>query len=384
VECADRLGREASTVRTQISRALQRLRTRLDRRDGGRQAWMPALVVLGQPGDRIATTSLVLGTKSLGAGAVLAATVLWLGAAMPNGCGSTIETASADPPSQARPDDDDASAPATHASTGTPRNKASTRPFALGGPDPDDDDDVTKWGADPSQENAEGAVHPLLALTMAMRGMYDRTGRCHTSGGTASARVTISFRFDPDGSTAFERVDFTRVKNLDEDELECIRQTLSAREIQVRRVDVTMIGFDAEASVEHSRSADLTIAADGTVETSGVDEQPRSSIISKSDGPALAEALAQCGPGPVDIDAVFDPKTRALASATPMGEHADDAQGRCVAALVAKLTKPTHPYQPRVADDSRLHCTFGVEAEFGLYTCTQAGPPVTGTPRLVQ
>ena len=56
---------------------------------------------------------------------------------------------------------------------------------------------------------------------------------------------------------------------------------------------------------------------------------------------------------------------------------------RCVVALVTKLTKPTHHYEPRVADDSRLHCTFGVEGEQGPYACVQAGPATSGAPRLV-
>jgi hypothetical protein len=85
----------------------------------------------------------------------------------------------------------------------------------------------------------------------------------------------------------------------------------------------------------------------------------------------------------VTIDVTFDPKTFALASATPTGDHADDAQGRCVAALVTKRTKPTHAYEPRVPADSQLHCTFGVESELGPYTCEQAGPPASHVPRSI-
>ena len=107
--------------------------------------------------------------------------------------------------------------------------------------------------------------------------------------------------------------------------------------------------------------AALRRLADGEVELRGVPEQPRSSIIKTKDGPALRLALEKCGPGPVEVDVAFDSKTLALASARPIGEHAESAQGRCVAALVTKLTGATDYYEPRVADDSRLHCTFGVE-----------------------
>jgi len=84
-----------------------------------------------------------------------------------------------------------------------------------------------------------------------------------TTGRAASARSRLTIRFDPDGSTAFERVEFSRVNGLDKDALECIRQTISAREIQVRRVDVTMLGFPAETTLETFRTADLRISADG-------------------------------------------------------------------------------------------------------------------------
>lgn len=218
---------------------------------------------------------------------------------------------------------------------------------------------------------------------MAMRGMYDRAGRCVTTGRAASVRSKLTIRFDPDGSTAFERVEFSRVKGLDKDALECIRQTISAREIQVRRVDVTMLGFPAETTLETFRTADLRISADGEVETSGVEEQPRSSILGTKDRDALRMALGECGTGPVTIDVTFDPKTSAIASAKPTGEHAGDAQGRCVGAVVMKRTKATHAYEPRVAADSQLHCTFGVESEFGAYMCEQAGPPASHVARSI-
>jgi hypothetical protein len=253
----------------------------------------------------------------------------------------------------------------------------------MGGPDPDDDDDVTKWGADPSQENSEGAVHPKLAVSMAMRGLYDRVGRCG-NGTSGSTRVRQHIRFDPDGSTSFDRVEFTGTKDLDPDELDCIRQTIMAREIQVRRVDVTMLGFPAESTLEYSILGELVLSADGTSKVESIDEQPRISLSGTKTADELAAALRRCGTDPVDVDLVFDPQTSALASVEVKGTHAGDAQGRCVVALLEAHTKPTWRFEPRVPEDARLHCTFGPQGEFGPYTCKQAGPPASSVPRLVE
>lgn len=383
-ECAARLGREASTVRTQLSRTLQRLRTRLDRRDGGRQSWMPALVALGQGGDRYVALPLAIGPSSLGLGAVFAATTLWLGAAMPNGCGSTIDTASAEPSARSQPDDAPAGQ-ATRASAPANHGWSAALPFAMGGPDPDDDDDVTKWGAAPEQENAEGAVHPLLALSMGMRGMYARTGRCRTSGGTGSARVSLTVRFDPDGSTVFERVDFSKVKKIEPDELECMRQTISARELQIRRVDVTMIGFPAETTLELMRVVDLTINAEGEVEIRQVDDYPRLSILKRGHHDEVRRAVAACGEGEVVVDLVFDPKTFLLVSAEAHGEHATSEQGRCVVAAVEPHVDTTDYYEPRTPEDSRLRCTFGVDSgPAGPFACKPTGPLAASAPKPVE
>ena len=59
---AARRGVPASTVRTQLQRGLERLRTRLDRSNGGRAGWMAGVVALAQP--PAATGTLAVGVSA--------------------------------------------------------------------------------------------------------------------------------------------------------------------------------------------------------------------------------------------------------------------------------------------------------------------------------
>ncbi len=363
-ECAERLGRPASTIRTQVQRALARLRERLDRRRGGRQAWLPALLPAVD-----ARRPIALGAKSLSVGAVFASTILWLGIAAPQGCGAHVEDAAVTPSTR----DADAASP-----TAAPSRRESSRTHAasawrLPTPDPDDDDDVmSDWSA--KIVGANGGVHPQMAVAMALRGVWERLGACHPGADRASARVTLTIRFDPDGSTSFERVDFTRVVALPDDEQECVRQTISAREIQVKPIDVTQLGFAADVTLEYQLTSDIEIE-DGDAEQESVVQQPLPVLYTKTQGSApLRAAIAACGSGPTEAELTFDPKTGALLRAHAIGIHADDAQGRCVADELAAQVTPVDRFEPKTADDALVRCTFDdVAADSSWYACKNVG-----------
>ncbi|MBK8717122.1 MAG: sigma-70 family RNA polymerase sigma factor [Deltaproteobacteria bacterium] len=208
-ECASVLGRPPSTIRTQLSRIVARLRARLDRTGGGRAAWMPVLAPLvPRPGGRAA--SAVMASKPLAAGGVLAAAVLWLGAAMPHGCGARVEEAPEPTPPGALPKDgEDVRATSLPAAVAVePRRGAPGPAPALVSPGPsDDDDDVPPYGT--LQIGPTGGEHPLLALSMGCANggiarrratsapARRRLGWCCTCASTPTARPASSASTPP-------------------------------------------------------------------------------------------------------------------------------------------------------------------------------------------
>ncbi len=368
-ECASVLGRPPSTIRTQLSRIVARLRSRLDRTGGGRAAWMPVLLPLvPRPGGRSA--SAVLASKPLAVGGVLAAAVLWLGAALPHGCGARVEEAPEPTPpgASAEGGEDVRAASLPAAAAAKPRRGVPEPAPALVSPGPsDDDDDVPPYGTE--QVGPTGGEHPLLALSMGMREWWHRAAPCHVGAGEASARLVLHVRFDPDGSTSFERVDTSEVRGFDADELDCVTQTLLAREGAVHRVDNTLLGVGPDVAMAVTRNFVFRID-DGQADVVG--PRPlRALYLDKTKTPALAEALGACGDGPIEVELGFEPVTGALRHAQVRGELADTARGRCTVAALQQRVRPTVPFEPEIAADATLVCRFD-PADAELYHCTSA------------
>ncbi len=382
-ECAATLGHPPSTIRTQLARTLERLRVRLDRTRGGRAAWMPLVLPLLPPPPMVPTASAVSGAKTLALGGVIAAAVLWLGVAMPHGCSAHTDLV-ADVP-DVTPSASAIAAPvvaAGHAEE--PPRSAVRRTNAVGKsggatPEPspsDEDDDVLEYQT--SQRGPTGGVHPLLALTMGLQGWWVRAIPCRVGDGPGSARLVLTVRFDPDGSTSFERVDASRIRGLSDGEVECVRQTLLAREGAIETVDNTVLGFDAGTTLECRRS--MVIELDGAA-ANIVGSQPNKALYFGEERKPALEAIANCGDGPIEVELEFVPTTGALVRTRAQGDHARTARGRCTTAAIEAHVKPTDPFDPEVPGDTSLVCRFGAGDERG-YLCRSKG--ISIEPRVVE
>lgn len=384
VECATQLQRPASTVRTQLHRALTRLRERLDHTRGGREAWMSVLVALGIEPRSVVTRTGMIGSKSLTVGGVCAATIGWLAVAMPNGCEAAFGSSTATP----SPTGEQETAPEPPGSPLRVRHRVARdvepdeAPADAPVPEPPDAEAIP-WQAAPASTTAMG-VHPQMAVSMALVGLWDSLGSCRPGKGVGKGRFVLTIRFDPDGSTEFERMDFARVKGLSDASLDCIRQSVLARGLDVKKVDPAMLGFGAEVSLEYRLRGELTID-NGTSDFDSVEQQPaRVLYFVDKDKPAALAAIETCGPGPIDVEVGFDPKTGAIASARPLGDDADTRRGRCVAAVLMRTVGPARTFEPEDADDGLLRCSFGVPNETEKETrhsCAHVGPLSEWMPR---
>lgn len=109
---------------------------------------------------------------------------------------------------------------------------------------------------------------------MALRGVDDEIARCRTARGEARARLVISIRFLPNGSTLFENVGFDDVVDLVPAEIDCIRETVMGRELAVRTVDATMLGLSPGTTVVYEPRADLSFSFAGHFEFVSVHARP--------------------------------------------------------------------------------------------------------------
>ena len=368
-ECGARLGCPASTVRSRLSRALQRLRERMDRKHGGREAWMAALMPLTQV-EPPATIPAALNAKTLTVGGVLAATLLWLGVALPNGCEVDGETATPSVQKEANAK----AAPAMTDPTPEPLPPAPAKLAATSEPEDEEAErDLQDYRA-PTGPN--GGVHPQLAVALSLRGLWDETGRCRTGKGEGSARLRIPIRFESDGSTTFESVDFTEVDGFSKAELSCIRETIMARELDVRKVDVTQSGFPEGTTVQYGLNIQLYIDEDGDAVIDGIDQHPPVNLVTAHlKDVDLRESIASCGPGPVSLDLTFAPETGALVDVKPQN-GADEDVAKCVGKKLRAQVLADGKFEPKHDGQEVLGCTFGLEGDTPpSYECKLYVPP---------
>lgn len=352
-ECGARLGCPASTVRTRLSRALQRLRERMDRKHGGRDAWMAALIPLTRV-EPPATIPATLNAKTLTVGGVLAAMLLWLGVALPNGCEVDGETATPTVRSETK---------AEVAPTMTDPPEAPPRSASLAGAAPaDEEEDAERDLQDyRAPTGPDGGVHPQLAVALSLRGVWEEMGRCRVGEGEGTARMTNTFRFESDGTTTFVSAEFTEVDGLSPGELDCVRNTIAARELDVRKVDVTQSGFAAGATVEYVLQAFIALDDDGQVVSETINQHPPTNLETAHPTDAdLAEAVARCAKGPISLDLTFAPDTGALVGTSPSdGEPSETT--RCVAKTLRAHVLPSGRFDPKHDDQDVITCTFGLD-----------------------
>jgi|GEM_PF-734128 len=360
-ECGARLGCPASTVRTRLSRALQRLRKRMDRKHGGREAWMAALVPLTRidPPASVGAPA-ALNAKTLTAGGVLAATLLWLGVAIPNGCEVDGETAQPDAARAQPTATETETTPTATPTRSSPAVGVKTPAPGGGGEDNESEErDLQAYGA-PTGSN--GGVHPQLAVAMSLRGVWDEVGRCRVGKGEGKARMTNTFRFESDGTTTFVSTEFTEVEGLSPGELDCVRNTFEARELDVRKVDITQSDFPAGTTVRYVIGGMLFLDEDGQAVLESINQHPPTNLetIHLKDVP-LREAVARCGEGPVTLDLTFASDTGALARVEPDGEATKTT--RCIAQALQSHVLPSGMFEPKHRGQDMLSCTFGLEGE---------------------
>ncbi len=417
VECAARLDRPASTVRTQLQRALDKLRRRLDRHGGGRKAWLAALlpwVEMPSPGTATATatTAATTATKplwtpaSISVGGVLAAAGVWLGLAAHQGCGATAENVGAsDEPSAANAtagevgdvgDVGDESRSPTRTAAGSTR-AATSSGHAPPRPRPNDEegdpcenldrDDSPEYasilaeGRTPTKdekmaayiacrrrnptlsygapEGREGGVHPHLAVTMAMQHAWSSAGPCFEGDPDASARARIDIVVDTAGQVVPDKVTFDQVVDLDAEQLDCLRQHILAIDNVVRDADVTQAGFDAGTSIAWSLLVQVHLE-DGLVGIDRAGEIPRKWLVA-DDEPAMFEAIDACTSSPATMVLTLDPQDSHPTRIVP-APGTDPATGKCIAAaLRAHVGSQSFGFFPRVPDHAKLRCRFGLD-----------------------
>ena len=428
-ECAVRLGRPASTIRTQTQRALQRLRRRLDDDGRGREAWLAALVPWVQlPSGEAGTAGATAAAKplwtpaSISVGGVVAAAGVWLGLAAHQGCGATSESvAGSDEPQVVAIDGEAGDDVATRDASDPRRTVAGIRPDgprlrasdAEGDPcevlDPEDSPTyaaIVAEGREPTKEERiqslvecrqrhppltygapegpGGGVHPYMAVSMALRHAWTSAGPCFEDDDQASVRARIDVVVDTAGQVVLDEITFDRVERLGDDQLDCLRQHILAIDNVMRDADVTQAGFDAGTSITWSLLTELHLE-DGRVGIDRSGEVPRTHLVVEDEA-AMFEAIDACTRTPTTMVLTLDPKdshpTHIAAAA-----GTDAATGKCMAAaLRTHLGPQPSGFFPRVPDHAKLRCHFGLDetrpaAVQGRppkrvrYECENMGPP---------
>lgn len=360
LECARRLGRPASTVRTQLSRALARLRRRLDSDFGGRAAW---LSVLPPPVH-------ARSVESVGAGSWLAVLGLLatVGGFTVYGCSASDEASA--PPDEAlhRSASVAAEQPAETATRANPipdhaahSASASRRGTASRSPGRPGPKGIWKNGRLP---------HPKLAAHFAYREIRDDIAACHTGSDDAQASVEMGFLFEDDGSGVIETVTLDYHEGLDADELECIEQTLLSMEVPPSD-PVPGTAYPTRFAPTH----EFYFGSDGTMEEHSARRGPMMDLLSRKKlgtdvDDAILGCLAEAGARePVEVSLEFEPISGELARVEP----SDTSVGRCLEAVLPKLLYPV-PFEPEEPEDAHLNCTLAESDGQLSQQCRRLGP----------
>ena len=353
-ECAARLCRPSSTVRTQLQRAIARLRDRLDRWRGGRASWMAALMPLVRAPGPVPVGAGTIGAKTLTAGGVMAATVLWLAAANTQGCGVTSElagTSAVDDPEPTPAKSKNVMAASSEGRTPTAARRA----------------DVGTRDKLPEPKG----MHPKLAAARALRDVEEPLSECGDPDSPGATRLALAIRYYPDGRALFESVEFSDTHGLSAATLDCVRQTLLARELDMPPIEP----FSDEPVVAGPRM-DVRFDDQGRAELRGVSRGPAMHLFTATKrGEDLDEAVAACGPGTTQLQLTFEPDTGGLSVVEALPPWASTERGACVAAAVLATVRRGRPFEPQAEADRHMRCTFGIDRdEPGRYDCRRLGP----------
>ncbi len=338
-ECAARLGRPASTVRTRVQRTLERLRTRLDRRCGGRSAWTIALVPLARP--RPAAQATVAATV-LGAIGITAI-VLW-----PPGCGAPLQALDDTASTSSAAASAYASSSATHDDAERASTDAKRKAHA-------------RWSAPPRAIPRTDIGTLKLAYFRALEEQKESFAECRDGSEAASVRIGGTLAFDDDRPPVVESVTFERIVGLTQDELECLRQTTLA-------LDVAHVGPTSDEARAMNHRYDVDFATDGTVSLQGFRRGPPTDLFSQRKGGGdLDDAIAACGPGGATlVRLTFDPATGGVTEI----DVAHSRVGTCIEDALRATLRASVSFEPERPEDATIVCTFDAAG----HACERLGP----------
>ncbi len=405
-ECAERLGLPPSTARSRHSRALRRLRARLDERTGGRSAWLTALAPWCTVAPRTAKPAGGgLGLASISGGGVAASGLLWLLVATDPGCNTDLAATAPSDGAEARLTTAAAiSSPATTPGLRGAGPAGSSSASVPDDRDPDkhpcempisaedapsmadrittgaklDRDEFTKAYLEcvgrhgpPSdytspQEDGGGKTHPLLSTSMAMQHVWPTTRDCYDEDEPARARVSYVFRMHGDGEITIGDVVVEASENLDPDQRTCVADSFSVAAIDLRPGDPTLLGLEPGTEIVMPRVIGLELRADRSPEVYAGGRQPPQNLALR-DTARFAAGLEACKAAPVVARMHWDPETKELLEV----RVASDDAGRCLESLFESELEPLRlGFFPRTDADTWQTCSWTKDQETAKFECS--------------
>ncbi len=423
-DCAERLGRPASTIRTRVQRVLARLRTRLDRHAGGRDAWLAAMLPLAElpptgggtataQGTATATTATATAAAaatsvpmftpaSVSIGGVLAATVIWLGLATHQGCGLSGDVVTPDDAEVAERDADSEGPTAAdeslaRASSAEGTRRADAPHVNVNAPQTDEDHPCDRLDPEDSPTYAalvaigrrptddefkqsylecitkhprhdftaptgpKGGINPYLAVSRTVAQAWADMPVCHSGARTSTARVRIDVFIDRSGHISFDGVEFSHVDALSSDELDCARQTILATESLLRNADVDQVGFEPGTALAYSLLLGMKFDGDG-FHIDGAGDVPRTKFHLR-DRETFFSDVSACSAEPAPVILSFDPEDGSLIDVAP-GAGADARVTECLGELLLERIEPVSKFFPAVPEQAKLSCRFAIDEEY--------------------
>lgn len=392
-ECAERLSITPSSARSRHSRALARLRARLDERTGGRSAWLAALTPWAEASRSAGPTGGGLSLASISVGGVVASVLLWTLAALDPACGAGSVTGASSLAGESSEPEPAAVEPADR--TRTPSNRdgtlsASGQPSGVSNTDkhpcdmpiaPEDapsmadrirtgekleSDEFMKAYLEcirthgpPSdytspQENPDGSTHPLLSTTMAMAHVWPAMRDCYGGKEPARAEVSYAFRLHEDGNITLEDVVVLDSERLDADQRACVVESFGVAEIDLRDGDATQLGLAAGTKVLMKRVVGVQLQLDTNVEIYASGRQPPARLTVR-DKARFAEGLLGCGRELPDARLHWDPETKEVLE---IRVDAHKAKNCLASHLRAQLLPLESGFIPRIDADTWQTCAF--------------------------
>jgi hypothetical protein len=171
--------------------------------------------------------------------------------------------------------------------------------------------------------------HPKYAVELAMQDVDDQLAECRTGRGEAIVRLRPAIVFESDGPAFVDGIELREHEGLNEDECECLRQTLASMEIPRARLDPSLA-----LPWRFTPTIDLIFDERGEMIRQVVPRGPMKHLATRTDdGADVRDAVAACGgAGSIRAKLTFEPFTRRLQDVEP--EAAAPRVQQCVVEAV--------------------------------------------------